>query len=371
MKRTILHTSETGGPGGAETVLLSLAAGCDPAQYRSLALVPKDATGGDWLAQALRERGIEPILADAELWPPRQIARLVREHQVDLIHAHLPDQNFYACVAGALTGCPVVATYHGAIAATSWRMRMKLWTVRRRARAVVAVSQYLRRELEQQGFPAHKLFHIYNGVETALFRPAAKGRLRAELGWNGSTTLIGTVANLRDSKDYEGFVRAARLVADRFPQARFVAAGHIDAAIGARVRKTLAELAMEDRFLLLGFRPDVPAVLADLDVFVLPSSSEGLSIATIEAMAAGVPVVATRSGGPQEIVEDGRTGLLVEASNPQALAAGVGEMLSDRARAAALASAGRSAVEERFSLRAMIEQYRAVYRRVLGDGSGD
>jgi glycosyltransferase involved in cell wall biosynthesis len=125
-------------------------------------------------------------------------------------------------------------------------------------------------------------------------------------------------------------------------------------------------LGLKDRFVFLGFRADVPEILADLDVFVLSSVSEGLSIATIEAMAAGKPVVVTRSGGPREVVEDGRTGLLVPPADPKALASRICELLRNPDLATTLSRNARAEVDSKFSLARMIREYESLYERCLG-----
>jgi glycosyltransferase involved in cell wall biosynthesis len=127
----------------------------------------------------------------------------------------------------------------------------------------------------------------------------------------------------------------------------------------------MKDLNLEDHFSLLGFRGDVPQILADLDVFVLSSVSEGLSIATIEAMAAGRPVVVTRSGGPQEIIEDRRTGLLVPPGDASALASGICEVLASSELASALGRNAQMLVEGKFSLKNMISSYESLYERCL------
>jgi glycosyltransferase involved in cell wall biosynthesis len=231
--------------------------------------------------------------------------------------------------------------------------------------AVVVVSDYLRTLFEAAGFPAQKMVRIYNGVDLDRFSARQRGSVRAALGLGANTKLVGMVANLRRSKGYEDFVRTARRVIDCIPEARFVAVGEIEETLAGRMRELLGRLRLENHFFLLGFRPDIPEVLSDLDVFVLSSTDEGLSIATIEAMAVGKPVVVTRSGGPQEIVEDRETGFLVPPADPQALAAKVCEILRNPGLGGRLGVRAREAVERRFSLGKMVSEYEALYERCL------
>lgn len=367
-RRTILHTIETGGPGGAESVLVALASGLDPARYRALALVPREG----WLSAALRSRGVPVHVAKSKNpFDPtllREMRRLIRQEKVDLIHSHLPDQNFYGCVASQLTGTPVIATYHGTRCITQpmgTRARIKLWCVARTASAVVVVSDYLQRSLTALGFPVGRLVRIYNGIEVRRFAFAASGELRREIGRNGETKLIGMVANVRQAKGYEYFLDAASLVARRVPHALFLAIGEGDDPEAEKLRDRARQLKIQDRFLFLGFRRDIPEILSDLDLFVLSSVHEGFSLATVEAMAAGKAVVATRSGGPEEIVEDGKTGLLVPSRDADSLAAGICELLSDPDRSVEMGRRARERASREFSVDAMIGQYESLYERVL------
>ena len=293
------------------------------------------------------------------------------QQRAALIHSHLPGQSFYACLVARLSGRKVVVTFHGARELVRYRGlsgTMKRWLVRDSASVVVVVSDYLRRLVIDSGFPSEKVVRIYNGVDVERFEGAERGRLRRELGLPASATLIGMVANLRQSKGYEYFVQAARQVAEAFPDARFVAVGEKEESMAANLAQMVHELGLDSRFAFLGFRADVPEVLADLDVFVLASVSEGLSIATLEAMAAGKPVVVTRSGGPEEIVEDGRTGLLAPVADPAALAARICELIRNPAQARTLADNARAEARNKYSVMKMIEEYQSLYERCLSSG---
>jgi glycosyltransferase involved in cell wall biosynthesis len=371
MRCTILHTIETGGPGGAESVMLALASRVDSRRFRSIALVPYEG----WLSQSLEAQGVPFVVAKSRAWYdftlPNAMAQVIRRERVDLIHSHLPDQNFYSCLVGHMTRTKKVVTYHGAPrlqGAGKLRSSIKLWVVRSSADAVVVVSDYLKQVLIDSRFPADRIVRIHNGVDVDRFITSNSRRLRGELQCRNGTKLIGMVANVREAKGYEYFVQAARKVADSVPHTKFLAIGEIDPTIGKRLQDLIGQLSLQDRFLLLGFRQDVPSILSELDIFVLSSVSEGFSLATVEAMAASKPVVVTRSGGPQEIIEDGRTGILVPPADTDALAAEICELLRNPDRADDLALSARAKVRTTFSLDAMVRQYERVYDRVLGVG---
>jgi glycosyltransferase involved in cell wall biosynthesis len=295
--------------------------------------------------------------------------KVVLREKVDLIHSHLDDQNFYSSIVGRLTGCPTIATYHGAprIAVQQGARRaIKLWAPRRFASQIVVVSDYLRDIFLKSDFPPERTHRIYNGVDLASFSGSEAAGIRGELGLSENVRLVGTIANLRHSKGYEYFVESCRVVADAVPEAYFVAVGETEKILLGRLKERIRELRLEQRFFFLGFRPDIPQLLKDLDVFVLASTDEGLSIATIEAMAASRPVVATLSGGPQEIVCHAETGFLVPVRDPLGLAARIIQILQDPAMAERMGHAARADVEERFSLAKMISAYEALYLNCLG-----
>ena len=368
-KITILHTIETAGPGGAETVVLNLASRLDKQRFRSIALLPRE----DWLSERLRECGVLTIIVNSKRWYdprlPLAMARLIRREHVDLIHSHLPGQNFYSCAVGRLVRCKVIATYHGAIELTQTkglRGAIQIGWVRRSADAVVVVCDYVGAMLRDIGFPAAKIVRIYNGIDVDRFHIRGDGRLKGQLGLSNGTKIVGTVANLRQSKGYQFLVEAARKVIDTNPDVCFVAVGDLDPVLAKPVKELIARLDLQNHFVLLGFRKDVPELLSEFDIFVLPSVSEGFPLVALEAMASARPSVLTRSGGPQEIVDDGLTGYLVPPADSTALAEGICALLRDPQRSAAFARDSRARVETAFTTKKMIQQYEQLYERLIG-----
>ena len=366
-KLTILHTIETAGPGGAETVVLNLASRLDSDRFQSIALLPRE----DWLSERLRECGVLTFIVNSKAWYdfrlPVAMARLIRREHVDLVHSHLPGQNFYSCAVGRLVGCKVIATYHGAIELTQTkglRGAIQLGYVRRSADSVVVVCDYVGAMLQGIGFPASKIVRIYNGIDVDRFQIRGDGRLKEQLGLSNGTKIVGTVANLRQSKGYQFFVEAARKVIDAKPDVRFVAVGDIDPVLAKPVKELIARLDLQDHFVLLGFRRDVPELLSEFDVFVLPSVSEGFPLVALEAMASARPSVLTRSGGPQEIVDDGLTGYLVPPADSNALADKICEFLDNPDHAVVCARNARAKVQNTFAMDKMIQHYEQLYERI-------
>jgi len=355
----ILHVIETDGPGGAESMLVSLVSHLDRTKFTSKVFLP---TGG-WLAQALTAAGVEIIPEQKQPHAITQLRRIVRAYQPDLIHAHLPDSNFYATAASFLEGSETIITYHGALD-SRWKSRLKARFAFLRASRVVAVSDHLRGELIAAGAPKSRTVRVHNGVE---LRPLGDRRAwRDRLGINESAKVVGTIANVRPSKAYHVLIRASAEVCKRAPETHFIAAGEAHPEISPKLEGMIDELGLHGRFHFVGHRDDVQDLLAAMDVFVLSSISEGFSIATIEAMAARKPCVVTRSGGPEEIIEDETTGLLVPTSDANALSQGILRVLESPTEAVAMAERARDAVEQRFSVGKMVSSYEELYCELLG-----
>jgi glycosyltransferase involved in cell wall biosynthesis len=348
-------------------VLLNIAARVNGDRFRSIAAIP--AAGA--LQEALEAAGVRTHVVSSRPWWdlrfPYSLARLVRSEGVDLIHSHLPDSNFYSCLAGLLSGCRTLATYHSVMEfrdVTSFRVATKLRTVRHTAHATVAVCDVVRDILVKARFAPVRLRRIYNGIDVAAYESAQPAGLRAVFGWPAATRIVGTVANVRPTKGYEYFVRAARAVVDVDPAVRFVAAGDVDPRLGAPILQLIRDLDLAEHVRLVGFRADAAAVLKDFDVFVLASTSEGFPLALLEAMATGRAVVATRCGGPEELVRDGENGFLVPPADAASLSERVTFLLRDPARSRALASAARSTAL-RFTVESMVDRYAALYHELL------
>jgi glycosyltransferase involved in cell wall biosynthesis len=180
---------------------------------------------------------------------------------------------------------------------------------------------------------------VVQGIEVEQVRAqrAERAAVRAELGLDGGELVVGTVGNLRVQKAYPDLLAAAREVVDRLPDIRFVAVGQ--GPLEAEIRAIHDRLGLGDRFLLVGYRADAVRVMAACDVFVLASLYEGLGVAIMEALALGLPVVATAVGGVPEVVEHGREGLLVPPGRPRELAAALLSLLTDDERRQRMAEA--------------------------------
>jgi glycosyltransferase involved in cell wall biosynthesis len=225
--------------------------------------------------------------------------------------------------------------------------------------AVMAVSEEVRQYCVQtDGINSARVHTIYNGLNVERF---ANTRHRS----SGGQRVI-SVGNIRRIKGHDIFIRAAAIIAQRFPRARFSIAGEVlEPQYFQELLMLIDSLGLGDRFQFEGGVTDLPSFLAEAEIFVLPSRSEGFSNALIEAMAASLPVVATRVGGNPEAVEDGVTGLLVPPEDPNALAEALQELLSDSERSWAMGEAGRRLAIREFSNDRVVNKVADIYQRLL------
>lgn len=366
--KSVLHLIHVTGPGGAETVCLDLLRGLDGERWRHVLCVPEEG----WITRELRAGGMEPVILPTSSRGTylRGLLRIVRERRIDLIQAHLLGTAFYASLAGILAGVPVVTTFHGASDVRLPRSpanRVRYGVIRRGSRRVVTVSEPLREELLERGhLRADETTTIPNGIDTAVFRPRDDRGFRREIGVEDGHVLVGAVGNLRGAKDYPTFLRSAALLAERSSDYRFVVAGDDRGPLFDELLALRDALGLRDRVVFAGFRPDVHRVLNALDAFVVSSSSEGFSLAAVQAMASGVPVVATRCGGPEQILTHERDGLLVPVGAPAEIAAAVDRLRLDPALRERLVEAALRRAADDFSVAGMVRSYEAVYREALG-----
>jgi sugar transferase (PEP-CTERM/EpsH1 system associated) len=234
----------------------------------------------------------------------------------------------------------------------------------------IALSQDLERYLSVKvGVPRERVSQIYNGVDALRFRPAAAAREPIE-GCpfvDPGFWLVGTVGRMEPVKDplnlVRGFLQALQLAPSKRARMRLLLIG--DGALYSEARALLESAGSAELAWMPGERRDIPAILRGLDCFVLPSLAEGISNTILEAMASGLPVIATDVGGNRELVKTGCTGEIVPSADPLALASRMLAYARDPKAARAAGKAGRARVEREFSLEAMLARYRGVYDQVL------
>jgi len=300
-----------------------------------------------------------------------ELVRYLRRHQIDVVHTTGLYPNVFGVVAAWLARTPVIVASVRDMG-QMWRgdlRRVQRWTCRL-ADAVVTNAEAIAQRLRAEGYRPETIEVIHNGIVPVVAPPRRPGTgFRRDLGIPAAAPLVGVVARIDPLKGLDDFLDAAALVAARHPETRFLIVGGPAAAVGEgyteELRRRAGRLGLADRVFLTGARTDVPDILPELTVSVLPSLTEGLSNSLLEAMVAGKPVVATAVGGNPEIVEDGVTGFLVPANDPPSLAAAIERLVADPRLAAALGRAGQARVADRFTPARLVERTLALYRRLL------
>ncbi|MFB3880124.1 MAG: glycosyltransferase [Armatimonadota bacterium] len=371
----VLYLTETTGQGGAEAAMARLMCG-----LRGTELTPVLGSVGDgWLAQAAREAGAAIVSLDGigscdgrDPSVPLRLAALIRREQIGLVHCFLFQMNARGALAGRLAGVPVIASLRSVhYDFARWYRRVAWMVTARLATAVTAVSEDAADLLARQArIPRSRIVVIPNGVDTEQCRPGAKAGLLPALGMPDDALVVGTVGRVEPIKGHRHLIAAAGEVAKEHPRCHFVIVGRNDNEEGEALRSQLPDLGLNGRVHFLGPRDDVPALLREMDIFVLPSLSEGMSNALLEAMATGLPCIATAVGGNREVIEDGVSGVLVPPANRDALTAAILRLVGDAGMQERLGKAARERARTRYSLDAMIEAHLRLYERLAaGKGS--
>jgi glycosyltransferase involved in cell wall biosynthesis len=359
--------------GGGQTALLLLAENLDRSRFEVFI-----SSGGDGpLAEEAGQRGISyiPVVMGKRLSvrPVFEIAAALRENEIDILHTHGGIAGIFGRSAARRARTPaVVHTLHG-IHYLHYRNPFLRWMYvllerrysRSTDRLILVCQSDLRQARKHRLAPSNRMSVILNGTDVRRDVAAeSSARLRNELGWPPGRPVVGAVARLHRQKGVLDLLRASPKILSAFPEARIAVVG--DGPEASRLRSEARRLSLEARFLFLGERKDAAPVMSLFDIFVLPSLWEGLPFVLVEAAALGRPIVATAVDGVPEMLEDGKTGLLVPPNDPAALAGAVIRLLRDRDEAGRIGETARRLVPPRFPLRRMIDQTQNLYLDVLG-----
>ncbi len=350
--------------GGGERHLADLANGLARRGHEVYAaLVPNSALQNE-LAELPAENIIElPLRNSLDVASALKLAQLVRRHQIEIVHAHLArDYPLAAFAARRASGAWLILTRHVLFPLS----RVHRVLLRRVAR-VIAVSQAVVDALIAQDiFDTDKIVLIHNGVDIDRFAKTREDD--AERQKPGARLCVGVIGELAPIKGQENFLRAAAIVSSRRDDVDFIIAGEDKSRTGENRRlleRMIDEFDLRQRVRITGWADDVAELLRTFDVFVSASRSESFGIAMVEAMASGVPVVATTTAGAGEIIDADKTGLLVPIEYAEGLAKAICELLDDPTKRERLKANARRMVSERFTLDRMIGRTEDVYREVL------
>ena len=309
-------------------------------------------------------RGFHPVIFCRDILALRG---LIRREKIDIIHTHGAQDTWVGVMAAKLAGVPIkiVRTRHNIFPVARSLVNRLLYG--RWLDWLIVISLGVKEVYIRAGLmDPQSITVIYSAIDLERFRPSLDGSaLRAELKIGADTPLVGMVGRLEPEKGYPYFLEAARRVKEKLPSARFVIAGQ--GSLENSLKEQARELGLFEALTFLGFRPDVPAILAALDVFVLSSLAEGLGTSALEALATAKPVVASSVGGLPESVRHEETGLLVPPKDVEALAEGILRLLNNKAWAQELGQAGRRLMEAEFNEETLAKKTLEVYYKVMSE----
>jgi sugar transferase (PEP-CTERM/EpsH1 system associated) len=356
----VIHLLYSLGVGGMEMGVQKLLLGLDRARVDSsvCSLTPRDFGPTGWptdtRVHALSRRAGNDVALVPKLY------RLFCRERPDIVHTHAWGTLLEGVVAARAARVPILV--HGEHGTLETRDR-NIWIQRlvwRRVDRVLAVSDALADRMAATiDFPLSRITVIRNGVDLERFGRHSRDAARRALGVTPSAFVVGTVGRLVQVKDQRLLIGAAHTLAQRGVPLQVIIVG--DGPLRSELLDQIDRLGVQPHVRLLGSRDDVPELMAAFDVFALPSQSEGLSNTVLEAMASGLPVVATRVGGNPEVVQPGTTGLLVPPGDETELAGAIAALYRDPDLRRRMALAARHRAQSAFSLSGMFERYTELY----------
>ena len=373
----VVHLAASPFVGGPEAQMLGLVAAM-PSPHRSAVLSFSERGRCQALLNAARVLGAEVVELRSNA--PRyrasvhEIAKHLRRLRADVLCCHGYKPDILGLFAAKRAGIPVISVSHGWTAAT-WKVRLNEAVDRLSLRGmdrVVCVSEAQAKRVRNAGVSSTRAVVIHNAIDTQRYVACADPDDREQLlslFKSPPRILIGSAGRLSPEKGYSVLVESAARVLRENPNAGFLHFG--EGVSRPEVERKIAELGLKERFILGGFRSDLPRILPHFDLFVLPSFTEGLPCAVLEAFAGGVPVVATAVGGTPEVVADGINGRLVPPRNPVVLAQAILEMIADPATLKSMGEQGKGLVLKQFTFERQWLQYRLLFDAILRPKSQD
>ena len=287
------------------------------------------------------------------------LAKLLRKKKIDIIHTRCWATLLYGFFAGKLAHVPIHIHGEHGVFNLEYGRRVKLYKFFiNHIDRILTVSESLKREIIAiTGISPDAITPIINGVDTDKFFPRPRHALRYGLQLKDSDIVIGSVGRLENVKNYQAIIRCVSQF--NHTSVKGILVG--DGPQRAKLENYVAKLQLQDRFFFLGKRTDVEKLLPAFDIFVCSSLSEGLSNTILEAMACGLPVIATRVGGNPEIVSHGKTGYLVDVDSSDEMLTSCKHLVNNQDLACSLGKYGRDVVMKRYSLQKMVHEYENVY----------
>lgn len=365
--KKILYLIESDDPGGAENVVLDLV---EYFKHKYPIIIGCLRRG--WIYDQLVGKGFSPKVLPTNSGPVDlkllyHLVQLIKKEKIDLIHSHLFDINFYSSIAAKITAVPHICTEHGDIhhpSKISKKNLVKARILTLCSQKIIFVSKYTKASfMKISKISEGKSAVIYNGIELHNFHSCIDvKKKRVELGLRQEERVVGNVGSLYPVKGQIYLLKAAKIVLQKFPNVKFIFVGRGD--LEHKLKEEAKNLNITDHVLFLGFREDIHELLKVMDVFVLPSLSEGLPLSLIEAMACSLPNIASNVGGISEVIDDGLNGFIIPPADPEKLADRITYLLKNTQSASKIGKRALQKVKANFDLQTMINNYSRIYNEI-------
>ncbi len=340
--------------GGAEKHALYLMESLIQSGHSAAYAGPRDS----WLWEESKRAGIQslslPMHGTYDFYSVLKLAHFAKKIKAGLVHAHLTRGAFYGGLASKLSGVPCVATAHATHTHKHFQMSERL----------IAVSQAVKDNLVKKGLKPEKISVIHNSVpEVGPASPEEKAEKRTALGIKGSDIALFMAARFIEDKGHDLAIEALRTINN--PRLHLFLAGKEEGEFHKKIEKTVMDYGLHDRVIFLDHREDVPALLGAMDIYLAPSRREAMPLSILEALSAGLSVIASDTGGIPEAITNGENGFLFRNGSWQELAGLIKRLADDKPLQKRLGENAYTSFKEKFTLRAMAEKTMDVYRLAL------
>ena len=369
LKNKICHLVVADGISGAENHLLKLVPNLNRKKYEVhfVVMTPRYQIYEEYLKRCQEVMVIFVPLGGR--MNPLNLVRLIRlfkRERYDLLHTHNSRADVYGILAGRMAGVKrLMASIHGYQRYDEINPLFKIrgWILRAFSDRIITISDALKDLIaENEGIDRKKMDTVYYGLEHLNLEEGGE-TVRGEFHLDPDAPLLVDVGRLIPVKSHDTLIRALKRIVPSFPNLRLFIIG--DGMLKGELKELVRTLELEDHVVFTGYREDVPRFMKEADLFVFPTLGEGFGLVLLEAMAFKKPIVATRVMSVPEIVEDGKSGLLVSPQNPEELADAILQLLSDKKRAESFGKRGFEILSSKFSVERMIGETERIYDQLL------